>query len=131
LEPELEGGGLILMGKWLNQLREIAKTPKDGTDKTDKTAPAKVLSVLSARSDGVSKIFTPDHAVGSVSFVGSPSDPSQDFRAFNNHGWDEEDWQSAFDEHAAILEFDQGMSREEAELLAGRQLEAERKRWMQ
>jgi hypothetical protein len=119
------------MGKWLNQLREIAKTPGDRTDKTDKTAPAKVLSVLSARSDGISKIFTPDRTVGSVSFVASPSDPSQDFRAFNNHGWDEEDWQSAFDERAAILEFDEGMSREEAELLAGRQLEAERNRWLQ
>lgn len=44
LEPEIEGGGLILMGKWLNQLREIAKTPGDRTDKTDKTGPAKVLS---------------------------------------------------------------------------------------
>ena len=119
------------MGKWLNQLREIAKTPEDRTDKTDKTAPAKVLSVLSARSDGVSKNVTPGRAVGSVSFVGSSSDPSQDFRTFANHGWDEEDWQSAFEERAAILEFDQGMSREEAELLAGHQLEAERKRLMQ
>jgi hypothetical protein len=103
------------MGKWLNQLRKSAKTSGDPTDKTDKTAPAKVLSVLSARSDGVSKLFTPDGEVGSVSFVGSPSDPFQDFRAFNNrYGWDEEDLQAAFEERAAILEFDQGMSREEA-----------------
>src|SRR5450631_3723794 len=120
------------MGKWLNQLRESAKTPGDRTDKTDKTDPAEVLSVLSAPSDGVSKIFTTDGAVGSVSFVGSPSDPFQDFRAFNNrYGWDEEDWQAAFDERAAILEFDQGISREEAEPLAWRQIEAERKRLMQ
>ena len=63
------------MGKWLNQLREIAKASRDPTDKTDKTVPAKVSSVLSARSDGVSKIFTPNGAVGSVSFVGSPPEP--------------------------------------------------------
>ncbi len=120
------------MGKWLDQLRESAKTPGDPTDKTDKTAPATVLSVLSGRSDGVSKIITPDGAVGSVSFVGSPSEPFQDFSAFNNrYGWDEEDWQAAFDERAAILEFDQGMPREEAEPLAWRQIEAERKRLMQ
>ena len=120
------------MGKWLDQLRESAKTPGDPTDKTDKTAPAEVLSVLSVPSNGVSKIFTPDGAVGSVSFVGSPFDPFQDFCAFNNrYGWDEEDWQGAFDERAAILEFDQGMPREEAEPLAWRQIEAERKRLMQ
>jgi hypothetical protein len=120
------------MGKWLNQLRENAKKPRDITDKTDKTAPAKVLSVLSARSDGVSKIITSDGAVGSVSFVCSPSEPFQDFSAFNNrYGWDEEDWQAAFDERAAILEFDQGMPREEAEPLAWQQIEAERKRLMQ
>jgi len=119
------------MGKWLNQLREIAKNPGDRTDKTDKTAPTKVLSVLSARSDGVSKILTPDGAVPSVSFVGSPSDPFLDFRAFNNHGWDEEDWQTAFEERAAILEFDQGLPREDAEALAWRQIETERKTWLQ
>ncbi len=120
------------MGKWLNQLRENVKTPRDRTDKTDKTAPAEVLSVLSARSDGVSKIFTPDGAEGSVSFVGSPSDPFQDCRAFNNrYGRDDEDWQGAVDERAAILQFDQGMPREEAEPLAWRQIEAERKRLMQ
>jgi hypothetical protein len=120
------------MGKWLNQLRESAKSRGDHTDKTDKNGSERVSSVLSARSGGVSKIFTPDESAASVSFVGSPYEPFQDSRAFNDwHGWDEEDWQSAFDERAAILEFDQGMSREEAELLAGRQLEAERKRWMQ
>jgi hypothetical protein len=119
------------MGKWLNQLREIAKTPEDRADKTDKTAPAKVLSVLSACSDGVSKILAPDRAVLSVSLVGSPSDPFLDFRAFNNHGWDEEDWQTAFEERAAILEFDEGLSRQEAESLACRQIETVRKRRIQ
>jgi hypothetical protein len=120
------------MGKWLNLLRESAKTSADRTDKTDKTAPAKVSSVLSARPIGVSWIFTPDEAAGSVSFVSSPDEPFRDFRAFNNRsGWDEEDRQAAFEERAAILEFDEGLPRQEAESLAWRQIEAERKRWMQ
>jgi hypothetical protein len=120
------------MGKWLNQLREIAKTPEDRTDKTDKTGPAKVLSVLSAQSNGTSTIFSPDSAVGPVSFVGLPSYPFQDFRISNNrYGWHEEDAQAAFDERAALLESDQGMPRDDADALLWRQLEAERKRWMQ
>jgi hypothetical protein len=118
------------MGKWLNQLRESAKTRGERTDKTDETAPADVLSVLSVRSDGISKIFTPDK-VRSVSFVGSPTNPSQDFSAFNNHGWDEEDWQAAFDERAAILEFDENLPREDAEAQAWREIETQRKRWVQ
>src|SRR5260370_10293008 len=117
------------MGKWLNQLREIAKTPGDRADKTDKTAPAEVLSVLSARSEGVFKLFTPDGAVGSVSFVGSPSEHFLNFRPFyDGSGWDEEYSEAAFDERAAILEFDQGLPREDAEALAWRQIETERKR---
>ena len=120
------------MGKWLNLLRESAKTPADGTDKTDKTAPAQVSSVLSVRPNVVSEIFTPDEATGSVGFVSSPHEPFQDFRAFYNRSvWDDEDWQVAFDERAAILEFDQGVPREEAETLARHQIAAERKRWLQ
>jgi hypothetical protein len=131
LEPEIEGGGLNPYGKWLNELREIAETPGDLTDKTDKTGPAKVLSVLSARSDGASTICSPDSAVSSVSFVGSPSYPFQDFRSSNNrYGWHEEDAPPAF-ERAAFFESDQGMAREDAEALLWRQLKGERKRWMQ
>jgi hypothetical protein len=119
------------MGKWLNQLRENTKKPPDITDKTDKTASEIVLSVLSVRPGGVFKNLTSESA-GSVSFVGSQYEPFQNSRAFNNrHGGDDEDWQAAFDERAAILEFDQGMPREEAEPLAWRQIEAEWKRLMQ
>jgi hypothetical protein len=98
------------MGKWLNQLRENTNKPRDITDKT---APETVLSVLSVRSGGVFKNLTPESA-GSVSFVGSQYEPFQNSGAFNNrHGGDEEDWQSALDKRAAILEFDHGVSREE------------------
>jgi len=36
----------------------------------------------------------------------------------NDNGWDESDWQMAFEERAAILEYDGGHSRQEAERLA-------------
>jgi hypothetical protein len=133
VESGLEGGGLILVGKWLNQLRENAKSSRDPTDKTDKTAPSMVLSVSSGRSDGFSKsVSASNREASSVSFVSSPSEPFHDFRAFNDRcAWDAEDWQAAFDERAAILEFDEGMRREEAETVARDQIAAERKRRLQ
>jgi hypothetical protein len=125
------GWGTDPTGKWLNLLRENANVPADRTDKTDKTATAGVLSVLSARPHGVSKL-TPLKMVGSVSFVSSASVPFPDFGSFDNRsGWDDEDWQIAFDERAATLKFDQGLPREAAEMLARQQIEAERKRWLQ
>lgn len=36
--------------------------------------------------------------------------------------WDLEDWQAAFDEYAAILEYDAGMPRLQAEALARQEL---------
>ena len=96
------------MGKWLDQLREYRKSAETGTDKTDRADKA-------------------DGGKGFVGFVSSRSEPFENSRPFYEGGeWDEEDWQLAFDERAAILEFDRGISREEAELLALRQIEAER-----
>jgi hypothetical protein len=98
------------MGKWLDQLREKnRKQPSGGTDKTDKT----------------------DGGGGFVSFVRSSSEHYVIFRPYNDAGWDEEDWQVAVDERAAVLEFDQGLPREKAETLARRQIEARRKRSIQ
>jgi hypothetical protein len=37
--------------------------------------------------------------------------------------WDADDWQAAFDERAAILEFDGGLPREDAERLAREEIE--------
>jgi hypothetical protein len=98
------------MGKWLDQLREYRKSAEAGTDKTDK-------------SDG---------GGGFVGFVSSQSEPFLNFRPFYDGAeWDEEDWQVAVGERAAILEFDQGLPRKEAEALAWRQIETERKRGLQ
>jgi|GEM_PF-6885799 len=45
----------------------------------------------------------------------------------NDKGWDEEDWQAAFDERAAILEYDAGMSRPAAEAMARREIDEQRR----
>jgi hypothetical protein len=41
--------------------------------------------------------------------------------------WDADDWQAAFDERAAILEFDEGLSREDAERMAEAEIAARRR----
>jgi hypothetical protein len=46
-------------------------------------------------------------------------------------GWDESDWQFAIEERAAILEYDEGLPRAEAEALAAEQIGAERRRQLQ
>jgi hypothetical protein len=95
------------MGKWLDQLREYRKSAETGTDRTDKTNGGGVF----------------------VGFVSSQSEPFVNFRpSYDGAGWDEEDWQVAFSERAAIVvEFDQDLPRKEAEALALRQIETERK----
>ncbi|MCJ2033163.1 hypothetical protein [Methylobacterium sp. J-068] len=45
----------------------------------------------------------------------------------NDVPWDEEDWQAAFDERAGILEYDEGLSRLEAEALAREQIDKQRR----
>jgi hypothetical protein len=42
-------------------------------------------------------------------------------------GWDESDWQFAIEERAAILEYDEGLSRAEAEALAAQQIADQRR----
>src|SRR5690349_3663405 len=101
------------MGKWLDQLREYRKSAETGADKTDRTD----------KTDG---------SGGFAGFVSSQSAPLVNFRPFYDGAeWDDEDWQMALDERAAILEFDHGVPREEAETLARNQIETERKRWLQ
>src|SRR5204862_2219316 len=99
---------------------------------TDKTAGLKVLSVLSGQPESVSNIVVnPKEAATSAGCAGSLSGASENVCADNRCGWDEEDWQAAFEERAAIFEFDERLPRQDAESLAWRQIEAQRKRWMQ
>jgi hypothetical protein len=46
-------------------------------------------------------------------------------------GWDAEDWQCAFEERLAILEYDEGLSRPEAEAVAAKQDGREPRRSLQ
>ena len=46
----------------------------------------------------------------------------------NFSGWDDADWQFAIEERAAILEYDEGLSRAKAETLAADQIAAQRRR---
>ena len=95
------------MGRWLDQLRTVnnPETLGGGTDKTDKT-PLRI---------------------GSVSSVSGPSGAFENFQS----GWDASDWQFAFDERAAILEFDEGLSRSEAARLARHQIDEQRRMALQ
>lgn len=118
------------MGRWYAALKN-QKTPPDRTDKTDKTHPDTVSSVLSVPSVSEFENFRvpPDDGQGGfVSFVGSPSERIEEFFAVSPPAaWDAEDWQMAFEERAAILEYDGGFTRSEAERLARIEIEALRK----
>ena len=46
------------------------------------------------------------------------------FRNFS--GWDDADWQFAIEERAAVLEYDEGLPRADAEVLAAEQIAARR-----
>ena len=59
-------------------------------------------------------------------FEGPPSGPIP-----NLQGWDEVDWQFAVEERAAILEFEEGLPRPEAEALAAEQVVDQRRRQLQ
>lgn len=118
------------MGRWYAALKN-QKTPPDRTDKTAKTHPDTVLSVLSVPSVSEFENFQvpPDDGQGGfVSFVGSQSERIEEFFSVSlPSAWDAEDWQMAFEERAAILEYDGGFTRSEAERLARIEIEALRK----
>ncbi len=118
------------MGQWLDLLRKNSGVLQVGTDKTDKTPTETVLSVLSVPPSRVSPDFAQSQshvAGGSVSFVSSPAVRSADFHdPADRAEWDDEDWQAAFEERAAILEVDENLSRHEAEILARIQIENRR-----
>jgi hypothetical protein len=100
------------MGRWLSALRarEFSESAQPGTAKTDKTSPNGVLSVLAVPVLSISE----KSAGGFVGFVSAPCEH------FKN-SWPsltKEDWQTYFDERAAVREFDGEMPRDDAEALA-------------
>jgi hypothetical protein len=64
---------------------------------------------------------------GFEAFEGSAPEAFSNFRRDDWAAWDEEDWQAAFDERAAILEYDEGLTRSEASRLARKQIDQQRR----
>jgi hypothetical protein len=93
------------MGRWLAALRTGDNKIGNGTDVNPRNP--------QNPRDG-----------GFEGFDGSLPPPSANFLSH----WDAEDWQVAFDERAAILEFDEGLSRPEAARRARQEIAPRRRR---
>ena len=95
------------MGKWLSALRAAEKQSENATNRS---------------------LQNPQNFPnrGFEGFEGSP--PGQLPNYFDLSGWDELDWQIAYDERAAILEHDEGLPRHIAARLARRQIDEQRQR---
>ena len=93
------------MGKWLSALRATEKQSENATNRS---------------------LQNPQNSPnrGFEGFEGSP--PGQLPNYFDLSGWDELDWQIAYDERAAILEHDEGLPRHIAARLARRQIDEQR-----
>ena len=93
------------MGRWLAALRSGDKKIENVT-KVDAQNPQN------------------PRARGFEGFEGSLAPLSANFLT----DWGDEDWQVAFDERAAILEFDEGLSRPEATRRARQEIDQQRRR---
>jgi hypothetical protein len=116
------------MGKWLAALRMSEKKSENATD-TNRQNPQNLPEAgFGGFGGSQSKAFakiTHEPEAGFGGFVGSPPERLQNF--FDLSGWDEEDWQVAFEERAAILEFDEGLSRPDAARLGREQIDHQRR----
>lgn len=111
------------MSRWYAALKKISETDFDETDRTDKTLSSEVSSVLSVPDLGKSEIFQNVRG-GSVSFVSAANERIENFSAHV----DALDLHTDFIERAAIIEFDGGLHREEAEAIAWREVYGDRPR---
>ena len=96
------------MGKWLTALRATEKQSENPS------------------TSNPQNLQNPPKR-GFEGFEGSPSGPFQNFQS----GWDTADWQFSFEERAAILEHDEGMTRADAEALAAEEIAIQRRRLLQ
>ena len=95
------------------KLPEMASTPATlATFATVRPSEAGSVATVANVAGPEPKMRNRDH-LQSVASVASVAAPEPDFAH-----WDEEDWRAAFEERAAILEYDGGHSRAEAERLA-------------
>jgi hypothetical protein len=116
-------------GKWLAALRTSERNQKDAAG-ANRQNPQNLPEAGSggfgsSRSSDLTEIRGDDGA-GFGGFGGSASRHFHDRRE-----WDEEDWRAVFEERAAILEFDEGLSRCEAAHLARQQIDEQRRMALQ
>jgi hypothetical protein len=94
------------MARWLAALRNDEKKSEIATDENPQN---------------------PQNSPGGFEgFEGRRPEPFSNFHCKGWAVWDEEDWQTAFDERAAILEYDGGLTRSEASRLARQQVNEQR-----
>ena len=84
--------------------------------------PEGYVSFVSPAFEPASVFSPPVAPVGNEGFVSSVSYPDERKQDFfvepDRSGWDGEDWQTAYEERAATLEYDDGLPRQRAEALA-------------
>jgi hypothetical protein len=117
------------MGKWLAALRTSEKKSENATDASPQNPQNPSERGFEGFEGSQSKAFAKNDGVdrrGFEGFEGSPSERLQNF--FDRSGFDDEDWQFAFEERAAILEFDEGLPRCDAARLARQQIDEQRRR---
>lgn len=119
------------MGRWLDALRK-----DKNLQNAPKANPQNHQNPCTGSSEGFegyrSMRFQKNNLEPGSAFDGFEGAPSGPFRIFTDfYGWDEEDWQFAFEERAAILEFDDGLSRPQAEAVAKEQIAGQRRRRLQ
>jgi hypothetical protein len=101
-----------------------ASTPFSATSakslKSQETRVARVAHAQNARATAEQqpKPLKTSRSLPPVAHVAHVAHENIEDRKASGGGWDAEDWQTYFDERAAIAEFDGGLSRAEAEALA-------------
>jgi hypothetical protein len=123
------------MGRWLAALRNDEKKSEIATDanrQNPQNLPDKGFeSFEGSRSIPFAEIAG-SPVMGFEGFEGAPSEQIPNFDHLSDRaGWDEEDWQAAFDERAGILEFDEGLPRSEAARIARQQIDEQRRMALQ
>jgi hypothetical protein len=124
------------MGRWLAALRNDEKKSEIATDENrqnPQNSQASGFEGFEGSRSGAFAEITVKPSKGFEGFEGSPVGQIQNFVHLidDRSAWDEEDWQAAFEERAAILEYDAGLPRLEAEARAVEQIEAQRRRLLQ
>jgi hypothetical protein len=119
------------MGRWLAALRSDERKSEIATDanlQNPQNLPGKGFEGFEGSRSSPFGEIAASPVMGFEGFEGSSSEQIPNFDHLSDRsGWDEGDWQAAFDERAAILEFDEGLHRAEAARLARQQIDHQRR----